>query len=50
MQAKIVIAVLKFAIGYLVKHPQVLEKVTQRIPGKLDDEALDVVLKLLKEV
>lgn len=42
---------LKFALSYLHKHPDkvddVLDRIKQAIPGKVDDAALDLLRKVL---
>lgn len=52
MQAKIAVALTHLLVGYLKKHPQVIESVVNElakiIPGKADDVALAFLEKLLK--
>lgn len=47
MQAKLVAFALKFLVSYLRTHPELVKKVSDLIPGKLDDVALSVIAKLL---
>ena len=47
IQAKIALVALRLVLNHLKKHPEVLQKVADRIPGKLDDAAIAVLLKLI---
>ena len=47
IQGKLIALVLKFGVSYLRKHPEILKKVSDSIPGQLDDVALAVIAKLL---
>lgn len=40
--------VAKWLLSYVRRHPEFLLKLAPLIPGKLDDEALAVLVKLLK--
>ncbi|WP_458317092.1 hypothetical protein [Mycolicibacterium brisbanense] len=47
MHSSLVALLLKFALGELKKHPEILQEVADKIPGKIDDVALAVLVKLL---
>lgn len=47
MQTHLVALALRFALGQLKKHPEILKDVADKIPGKIDDLALSFLLKLI---
>ncbi|AZV00803.1 hypothetical protein KIY87_gp92 [Mycobacterium phage Malec] len=47
IQGKLIALVLRYGVGYLRKHPELLDEISKHIPGKVDDLVLDVLAKLL---
>jgi hypothetical protein len=47
LKAKAIALAFKLAVGYLRKHPELLDKVSDQIPGKLDDAALRMIARRL---
>ncbi|AHJ86619.1 hypothetical protein CRB1_8 [Mycobacterium phage CRB1] len=47
IQGKLIALGIKVGVGYLRKHPELLDEVSKHIPGKVDDLVLEVFAKLL---
>lgn len=50
MKTKLALWALKYLVRYVQKHPEFLLNIGHLIPGRIDDEALDLIVRLLKNV